>query len=306
MNLETAIILAVYQLESIEDDDFLPTFDNIYFLLTDKFSLAQQLSIDKYRPKLGNIVGVFETLFSDDLDEAISELVEKSILEENYDGQFLDNAPVYSLDSTISDLTELIQFDDDFSIDPIDKITHSVSGHGCEIELYKEDVVFYYDDIEKYEDKAKYKLVYAVINLDNEYNQKIVTIKDYIYYKESDNTFAITKTMEDTILENEKYSFLGNKIIEKDSKQIKTVFKELTPGQTQSILYKKGYTVSESKGLTAYQRHTILLNIINENILTKVQVVSFLLYLIDRNQNNQKFIRAISCWEADIDYLYSL
>lgn len=71
----------------------------------------------------------------------------------------------------------------------------------------------------------------------------------------------------------------------------------------ESILMQFGYTVSQEEGLSATKRQKILAVIIDNKILTKSEVISYLDFFIRQRQYQSKYEIAISKWEADRDFV---
>ena len=68
----------------------------------------------------------------------------------------------------------------------------------------------------------------------------------------------------------------------------------------KSILKMYGYSVSEADNLSAKTRRTILEYIIDSKVLSKQEVIDYLLFFIRYHQNSRK---AVAKWESDIDYI---
>lgn len=71
----------------------------------------------------------------------------------------------------------------------------------------------------------------------------------------------------------------------------------------QSVLMQYGYSVSKQEGLTSARRHKILAVIIDCEILTKSEIISYLDFFISQKQYQSKFEAAISKWEEDRDFV---
>ncbi len=70
----------------------------------------------------------------------------------------------------------------------------------------------------------------------------------------------------------------------------------------EHIMYKCGYSV-KADGLTSIQRHVLLEEIIQSDIVSLSQAVNHIKYLIRRNELNGNMINAIEKWQEDIEYL---
>lgn len=66
------------------------------------------------------------------------------------------------------------------------------------------------------------------------------------------------------------------------------------------------YSVSETVGLSAYQRQKILKALIDEGKCTKHDVISYLQNRVSLNSNRQGFNSALTEWKADISYVKQL
>ena len=73
----------------------------------------------------------------------------------------------------------------------------------------------------------------------------------------------------------------------------------------RSLLSLYGYSV-KSGGLNRLKRQKILNFIINNRIMSRVEVKSFLEYLINFNGRKSNMYDAIYKWESDIDYINKL
>ena len=74
----------------------------------------------------------------------------------------------------------------------------------------------------------------------------------------------------------------------------------------QSLLNSYGYNVSKTKGLSKELRQYILQNIVNNGIMKKEEVISFINKLIQINKNKDNFKSAINKWQEDVKYVSSL
>ena len=67
----------------------------------------------------------------------------------------------------------------------------------------------------------------------------------------------------------------------------------------ESLLMLYGYSVSQTKGLTARHRQAILAMLIDEQIMTRVEIVSYLDYFIRIRRRQPSMSMAISKWTED-------
>lgn len=71
----------------------------------------------------------------------------------------------------------------------------------------------------------------------------------------------------------------------------------------ESILMQYGYSVSQSEGLSATRRQKILAVIMDNNILSRSEIISYLDFFINQRQYQSKFELAVSKWEADREFV---
>ena len=86
-----------------------------------------------------------------------------------------------------------------------------------------------------------------------------------------------------------------------------TEYKNSSDGFTfedrQSKLYQHGYHAQSKNALSDEQRHTILLSVLEAQIMTKPQICSYLDDLVERYRNNTKFKNAVKKWKSDREYV---
>ena len=71
----------------------------------------------------------------------------------------------------------------------------------------------------------------------------------------------------------------------------------------ESILMQFGYTVSQEEGLSSMQRQKILAVLIDNEILSKSEIISYLDFFICQRQYQSKYEMAISKWETDREFV---
>ena len=71
----------------------------------------------------------------------------------------------------------------------------------------------------------------------------------------------------------------------------------------ESLLMQYGYNVSQTEGLTEKVRHKILAVLIDNHIMRKSDIISYLDFFISQRQNQSKFELAVSKWAADRDFV---
>lgn len=72
---------------------------------------------------------------------------------------------------------------------------------------------------------------------------------------------------------------------------------------SESILKICGYSVSETDGLSESARHDILARIVDNNILTRTEIVSYLKFFIRLRENSNSFYFAVKKWNNDIEFI---
>ena len=65
----------------------------------------------------------------------------------------------------------------------------------------------------------------------------------------------------------------------------------------ESLLMQYGYNVSEMEGLSSIQRHNILSVIIDNNILSKSEIISYIDFFISQRRTMENMKTAILKWE---------
>ena len=71
----------------------------------------------------------------------------------------------------------------------------------------------------------------------------------------------------------------------------------------ESILMQYGYTVSQGEGLTNARRRKILAVLIDNKILTKSDIISYLDFFINQRKYQARFEKAIEKWESDREFV---
>lgn len=70
----------------------------------------------------------------------------------------------------------------------------------------------------------------------------------------------------------------------------------------ESVLMQFGYSVSQSEGLSETRRHKILSVLVDNHILTKSEIISYLDFFINQRRN-EKFAMAVAKWTIDRNYI---
>ena len=72
---------------------------------------------------------------------------------------------------------------------------------------------------------------------------------------------------------------------------------------SESLLMQYGYNVSQSEGLTSARRHKILAILIDNSIMTKSEIISYIDFFISQKQSLDKYEKAIEKWNNDRDFV---
>lgn len=72
---------------------------------------------------------------------------------------------------------------------------------------------------------------------------------------------------------------------------------------SMSILGVWGYNVSASKGLTSFERHSILSHVIISGDMTKKEIINHLKHMINLHIHQKNYQLAIKKWKEDITYV---
>jgi len=71
----------------------------------------------------------------------------------------------------------------------------------------------------------------------------------------------------------------------------------------QSKLRLLGYTVQQADGMSAGERQSLLRSIIDSGLMTDVEIVNHLEWLVHINEGNPAFANACSCWKHDMEFV---
>ena len=71
----------------------------------------------------------------------------------------------------------------------------------------------------------------------------------------------------------------------------------------ESILMQYGYSVSQEEGLTSARRRKILALLIDNKILTRSDIISYLDFFVNQRKYQHKFEKAIEKWESDREFI---
>ena len=71
----------------------------------------------------------------------------------------------------------------------------------------------------------------------------------------------------------------------------------------ESLLHLMGYNVDSREGLSDEERHQTLLHILNTGTMTKAEIISFLEFLIYKNEGNYRLDNARTKWKEDANFI---
>lgn len=71
----------------------------------------------------------------------------------------------------------------------------------------------------------------------------------------------------------------------------------------ESLLMQYGYNVSQTEGFTTTGRQKILAVIIDNKIMSKSEIISYIDFFISQRSSNSRMEVAISKWEADREFV---
>ena len=112
--------------------------------------------------------------------------------------------------------------------------------------------------------------------------------------------------LEDYYRELKSYGYICCRVVEIIDLQNNSTTLDFKGFKDQSLLNSYGYNVSKTKGLSKELRQYILQNIVNNGIMKKEEVISFINKLIQINKNKDNFKSAINKWQEDVKYVSSL
>ena len=71
----------------------------------------------------------------------------------------------------------------------------------------------------------------------------------------------------------------------------------------ESILKQYGYSVSQEEGLTSARRQKILALLVDNKVLTRSEIISYLDFFINQRKHQFKYEKAIDKWESDREFI---
>ncbi len=78
---------------------------------------------------------------------------------------------------------------------------------------------------------------------------------------------------------------------------------KLNSMQSNSILKEYGYTVSKQSSLNSTDRQAILAEMVDNGIITKYEIISYLNFFISLRNRDPSMEDAVDCWKQDIDFI---
>ena len=90
---------------------------------------------------------------------------------------------------------------------------------------------------------------------------------------------------------------LGNYLIQENFNPATGIYKNLS---AESVLKICGYTVNQADNLTADQRHLILSNLMDKNIMSKPRIMRYLKFFINVSKNRDNMETANKKWQEDL------
>ena len=73
----------------------------------------------------------------------------------------------------------------------------------------------------------------------------------------------------------------------------------------KTLLMQYGYNVSQQDGLSEKKRRTILASLIDNNILTKNDIISYLDFFINQKKSRLQYEKAIEKWKIDREFIFT-
>lgn len=143
--------------------------------------------------------------------------------------------------------------------------------------------------------------IYGVIPVLNHDNEIINIETPALYCNSCDRLFIL----ESDFKKLESEGIILCQIITEDYWQ-KQIDNKMYHLNSESILHKVGYNVSDKENLSQEERRNILKNIIESGLLTRSQVSSHLDYLIRRSKGQKRLQRAIEKWTSDRKFISEL
>ena len=116
------------------------------------------------------------------------------------------------------------------------------------------------------------------------------------------NTFFI---MDSTFQSIKSSGVMLCRITDEDSYLNQSIIRDGMKLAKESILMQFGYSVSQTKELTVAQRQKILSEIVDYEILTPSEIVSYLDFFINQRKSQSKYEIAISKWVKDKQFISS-
>lgn len=140
-------------------------------------------------------------------------------------------------------------------------------------------------------------IVAAVTIIDDEDEKKLIKIS--AGYCENCRTYFIMKSTYEML--RKRGIVLCRIIDEKEYRKYCDVYFDSLADE--SILMQYGYNVSQQEGLSETRRQKILAVIIDNKIMTKSEIISYLDFFISQRESRSQYQIAIAKWEKDRDFV---
>ena len=140
-------------------------------------------------------------------------------------------------------------------------------------------------------------IVAAVTIIDDEDEKKLIKIS--AGYCENCRTYFIMKSTYEML--RKRGIVLCRIIDEKEYRKYCDIYFDSLADE--SILMQYGYNVSQQEGLSETRRQKILAVIIDNKIMTKSEIISYLDFFISQRESRSQYQIAIAKWEKDRDFV---
>lgn len=149
-------------------------------------------------------------------------------------------------------------------------------------------------DNPEHETKIVNGIFFILLNKTGEIKMKIIPL---VYCKNCNMYFMYDYEYNALRMEGKPLCRIHDRI---HKNKIGEVFSQLS---TESIFRICGYTVDANEGMSSQARKKLLEFLINRKIVTVLQTLNFLQWLINSRKNNINMYNAVKKWEDDFDYI---
>lgn len=179
-------------------------------MLSCKLTLDLALLVNKYKGKLGKFIKILGSLYSVDLMGVLTKLENEHLIKIIPGSNFFENR--YYVEFSILDLCKIALDIKTIETSFLDLHQYSFNRFNCDAELYKENVIVYYENINSKKEQEYFEMINAMINIYDVRKEKFSVLNSQIYFNKGRNVFSITKEMEYKLFNNEDEAFLGSNI----------------------------------------------------------------------------------------------